>query len=94
MIQLKSLPHHSEKVSRRFTNFFKLSTGTLPLIKSQKVVISALSLPLSLQGVKKSHFHPHRSAELTAEALSLPHRGGGNFFFYFNIFNLSPRGRG
>jgi hypothetical protein len=38
--------------------------------------------------------HPHRSAELTAEALSLPHQGGGNFFFYFNIFTLSPRGRG
>jgi hypothetical protein len=24
--------------------------------------------------------HPHRSAELTAEALSLPHQGGGDVY--------------
>jgi len=47
MIQLKSLPHHSEKVSMPLTNFLNLFTVTLPLISSQKAVITLLTLPLS-----------------------------------------------
>jgi hypothetical protein len=41
-----------------------------------------LSLP---EGVKKSHFHPHPVP---------PPSRGREFFLYFNIFTLSPRGRG